>query len=207
MAKQKSGNGNGKSLSTQQAVNSAVWNICNILRRSNCAGALQYVQELTWILFLRILDEREQQEAEEAEAIGIPFTPSLASPYRWCDWAAPFDQDAPPLATFTEDKPHGWKPKELQEGKDFNAFINFVNGELLPYLRLLSDPEKNPDATPRQKVIGEIMSGVERVRVDTEKNLLDVLDKVQEISEQNIDPTHVFPLSQVFEGLLLKMGE
>ena len=208
MAKQKkNGNSNGKPLNSQQAVNSAVWNICNILRRSNCAGALQYVPELTWILFLRILDEREKQEVEEAEAIGIPFTPSLKSPYRWRDWAAPFDQDAPPLAAFAEDKLQGWKRKELQEGKDFNAFINFVNGELLPYLRSLSDPEKNPDATPRQKVIGEIMSGVERVRIDTEKNLLDVLDKVHQISEQNIDPTHVFPLSQVYEGLLLKMGE
>jgi type I restriction enzyme M protein len=29
------------------------------MRRSNCAGALQYAPELTWILFLRILDERE----------------------------------------------------------------------------------------------------------------------------------------------------
>ena len=38
------------------------------MRRSNCAGALQYVPELTWILSLRILDERE---AEEAEALVI----------------------------------------------------------------------------------------------------------------------------------------
>jgi len=35
-----------------------------------CAGALQYVPELTWILFLRILDERETREAAEAEALG-----------------------------------------------------------------------------------------------------------------------------------------
>jgi type I restriction enzyme M protein len=208
MAKpKKKANGNGKTLNTQQAVNSAIWNICNILRRSNCAGALQYVPELTWVLFLRILDDREQQEAEEAEAIGVSFTPSLKAPYRWRDWAAPFDEDAPPLATLTEDKPQGWKRKELQEGKVFNAHINFVNTELLPHLRSLSDPVANPGATPRQKVIGEIMSGVERVRIDNETNLLDVLDKVHEISEQNIDPTHVFPLSQVFEGLLLKMGE
>src|SRR5437868_12927645 len=108
MAKQKkNGNSNGKALNTQQAVNSAVWNICNILRRSNCAGAMQYVPELTWILFLRIFDEREQLEAEEAEAISVPFTPSLKSPYRWRDWAAPFDQDVPPLAAFAEDKPQG----------------------------------------------------------------------------------------------------
>ena len=60
---------------------------------------------------------------------------------------------------------------------------------------------------PRQKVISEIMSGVEKVRIDTEKNLLDVLDKVHEITNDGIDPTHVFTLSQVYEGLLLKMGE
>jgi type I restriction enzyme M protein len=203
----KNPNGNGKVLNTQQAVNSAVWNICNILRRSNCAGALQYVPELTWILFLRILDEREQQEAEWYEANADTFTPSLQPPYRWRDWAAPFDEDTPPLVAASEDEPQGWKRKELQQGGQFGGVLNFVNNELLPHLRSLSDPVKHPDATPRQKVIGEIMSGVERVRIDTEKNLLDVLDRVHEIREENIDPTHVFPLSQVFEGLLLKMGE
>ena len=40
------------------------------MRRSNCAGALQYVSELTWILFLRILDEQEPKDAERAEAVG-----------------------------------------------------------------------------------------------------------------------------------------
>jgi Type I restriction-modification system methyltransferase subunit len=208
MAKQRKKNesGNGKVLNTQQAVNAAVWNICNILRRSNLAGALQYVPELSWILFLRILDEREQIEAEDAEAISLQFTPSLQSPYRWRDWAAPYDDNVP-LVAASEDKPQGWKRKELQEGQEFDGVINFVNNELLPHLRSLSNPVEHSDATPRQKVIGEIMSGVQHTRVDTEKNLLDVLDRVHGISEQNIDTTHVFPLSQVFEGLLLKMGE
>src|SRR6266851_497306 len=80
---------NGKKLATQQSVNSAVKNICNIMRRSNCAGAMQYVPELTWILFLRILDEREARESEEADALGVSFTPSLTTPCRWQDWAAP----------------------------------------------------------------------------------------------------------------------
>ena len=31
-------NGNGKKLVTQQSVNSAVKSICDIMRRSNCAG-------------------------------------------------------------------------------------------------------------------------------------------------------------------------
>lgn len=86
---QKSGGNNGRRLPTQQSVNAAIKSICDIMRRSNCAGALQYVPELTWILFLRILDEREIREAEEAEAVGAEYTPSLEAPYRWQDWAAP----------------------------------------------------------------------------------------------------------------------
>ena len=180
-------NGNGRTLLSQQSVNGVVKSICDIMRRSNCASALQYVPELTWILFLRILDEREQQEQEEAEAVGADFSPSLINPYRWQDWAAPA----------------GAKRKELQNAA-LNAFMNFVNNELLPYLKGLRD---NPNATSRQKVISEIMSDVDHVRVDTERNLLDVIDKVHTISNENVDSTHVFLLSQVYEGLLLKMGE
>ena len=62
------GNGNGKRHATQQSVNAAIKSICDIMRRSNCAGAMKYVPELTWILFLRILDERETQEADAALA-------------------------------------------------------------------------------------------------------------------------------------------
>ncbi len=178
---------NSRRLASQQSVNGAIKSICDIMRRSNCAGALQYVPELTWILFLRILDERETREAEEAEAVGAEHTPSLEAPYRWQDWAAP----------------GGPKRTELQNGA-LGAFFGFVNGDLIPHLKGLRE---KPNAAPRQKVISEIFSGVERTRIDTERNLLDVLDKVHEISGERVDPTHVFTLSQVYEGLLLKMGE
>ncbi|MZP28707.1 N-6 DNA methylase [Heliobacterium undosum] len=189
MARQKktNGNDNGKTLTTQQGMNQYVKNICDIMRRSNCAGALQYVPELTWILFLRILDEREHIEAEEAEAVGIDFITSLSKPFRWQDWAAP----------------EGEKRKELQEGA-LGAFFGFIHGELLPYLKKLKDL---PNATPRQKVISEVLSGVDRVRIDTERNMLEVLDRVNEITVNAIDDTHIFALSQIYEGLLLKMGE
>ncbi len=188
MAKtRKDDNGNGKAFATQESLNNEIKNICDIMRRSNCAGAMQYVPELTWILFLRILDENETREADEAQALGLPFTPSLANPYRWCDWAAP----------------EGPKRVQLQNGA-LGAFFDFVNNELLPHLKALKD---QPNATSKQKVISEIMSGVDRVRIDTERNLLDVLDKVNEISQASVDQDHIFTLSQVYEGLLLKMGE
>lgn len=187
MGRKSAANGNGRRLATQQSLNGVIKNVCDIMRRSNCAGALQYVPELTWILFLRILDEREEQEAEHADALGVEFRPSLEPPYRWRDWAAP----------------GGPKRRELEAGTLGSTF-GFVNKELLPHLRGLRD---RPGSTPRQKVISEIMSGVERTRIDTERNFLDVLDKVDEISAEAVDPTHVFTLSQVYEGLLLKMGE
>lgn len=178
---------NGKAYTTQQSLDSAIWSVCDILRRSNCASALQYIPELTWLLFLRILDEREAWDAESAEAVGQPFTPSLVAPYRWQDWAAR----------------HGPKRVEAANGA-LGGMFGFVNGELLPYLKGL---RHHPNATARQKVISEIMSGVDRPRVDTEKNFLDVLDKIAELRSDAIDPTHIFALSQVYEGLLLKMGE
>src|SRR5437667_7862373 len=85
----RSRNPNNKRHVTQQSVNAAIKSICDIMRRSNCAGAMQYVPELTWLLFLRILDERETREAEEAEAVSAEYAPSIESPYRWQDWAAP----------------------------------------------------------------------------------------------------------------------
>jgi type I restriction enzyme M protein len=51
------------------------------------------------------------------------------------------------------------------------------------------------------------MTAVERVRVDSETNLRDILDRVHELSIDHIDDTHFFTLSQVYENLLLKMGE
>ncbi len=43
--------------------------------------------------------------------------------------------------------------------------------------------------------------------MDSETNLRDILDKVDEISIDHVDDTHFFTLSQVYEDLLLKMGE
>src|SRR4051794_9082394 len=182
-------------LGTQQSVDAAVWSICDVMRRGNVGSALQYVPELTWILFLRILDETEEREALEAKVLGHDYTPSLSHPYRWTDWARPIDPKAPKTETNTR--------RELTE-QGSGKVLEFVNSRLIPHLKALRD---KPDATPRQKVIAEILSGVERVRIDTETNLLEVLDKVHEISQQDIDPTHVFALSQIYEGLLLKMGE
>jgi type I restriction enzyme M protein len=192
-----------------RSLSAFVKSICDVLRRSNCASALQYVPELTWILFLRILDAQEKRDREAAVAVGEDFTPALASPFRWQDWAAPFKDDATHPKT-NEGKPYGWKRQELFSKGDGKLF-DFINAELLPHLHSLDiDPITklpNLNASRKQRVIGRIMTAVERVRVDSETNLRDILDKVDEISIDHVDDTHFFTLSQVYEDLLLKMGE
>lgn len=195
-----------KAIASTQSLSSFVKSICDIMRRSNCASALQYVPELTWILFLRILDAQEERARESAEALGKLFTPALRAPYRWQDWAAPLKQDSP--ARTPEGQPVGWKRDELK-AKVGDLFA-FINKDLLPHLHsldVLPDGRPNPAASPKQRVIGRIMSAVERVRVDSETNLCDILDKVNDIHTDHIDDQHFFTLSQVYEDLLLKMGE
>lgn len=174
-------------LATPASVNAAIKQIADVMRRANYAGALQYVPELSWLLFLRILDEREELEAEEAAAVEADFGPSLAAPFRWRDWA----------------EPDGVKRRELTDAP-MGSYLGFVNGELLPYLRGLRD---RPGASARQKVISQVVSAVDKVGVDTEKNLLDILDRIDAIRLEAVDQTHLFTLSQAYEGLLLKMGE
>jgi type I restriction enzyme M protein len=187
MRGQKNSLSTGKRFTTQQSLNNAIWGICDVLRRSNCAGALQYIPELTWILFLRILDEQEMYELEDARVQGVKFLPSIESPYGWQDWAAP----------------DGLKRIEIQS-RGAGALFSFINSEMLPYLRSLRG---RSNATPRQKVVSEIISNVDRVHIDSERDLADVLNRVHKINSKNIDATHIFALSQVYEGLLRKMGE
>ena len=197
-----------KPIASLSSLSAFVKGVCDVMRRSNCASALQYVPELTWILFLRILDTQEQREAAAAQIQGRDFTPALHSPYRWQDWAAPWSA-APDHPRTTDGKPQGWKRQELFALGD-GHLIGFINKALLPQLHrldLLPDGRPNPAASRKQRIVGRIMAAVERVRVDSETNLADILDRVHRLSIEHIDDTHFFTLSQVYEDLLLKMGE
>ena len=153
------------------------------------------------MMFLRILDEREQEEELECEAVGKTFVPSLESPYRWRDWGSPV----------------GTKRVEIQEKGKLGDFLIFVNKHTTPeeigqgkekgLIQYMKSFESDPNASIKQKIISQIFREIDKTQLASERNLLDVLDKVDNLTTENIDDTHQFPLSQVYEGLLLKMGE
>ena len=173
-------------IDSPSSLDARIKTVCDVLRRSNCAGALQYVPELTWLLFLRFLDEREEREEREARALGRRYEESIREPFRWRDWAAP----------------DGVKRNLLQHGAGDSVFT-FLENDLLPYLHALGEN----GSAPRQRLIGQILSSVDGTRVDTERNFYDVVDLVDDIRQGAISDQHLFPLSGAYEGLLLSMGE
>lgn len=174
-------------ISTQSVLDARIKGVCDVLRRSNCAGPLQYVPELTWLLFLRFLDERETLDQRDAEILGIPFRVSLDDPYRWRSWAARA----------------GERRGELQSGSIGDVF-RFLQHDLLPHLQSVGGAT---DASPRQRLISRIVADVNETRVDTERNFLDVIDRIDDIRLGEIDGQHMFALSAAYEGLLLSMRE
>ena len=155
--------------------------------------ALQYVPELTWILFLRLLDAQETRDLEEAEALGRKdFAPALREPTAGRTGRRHITT-SPATPTTPEGKPVGWKRQELYAAGEGKLF-DFINKELLPSLHGLDIDSRtglpNPAATRKQRIIGRIMTAVQVVRVDSETNLRDILDRVDEISVDNFDDTH-----------------
>jgi len=191
-----------KTILNQGAMDRSIKQVCDILRRDKAKGARLYVPELTWMLFLCHLDLFEIEQEQRSYALGRHYTPILDSPYRWRDWAAPFDKkkDMEEIITHQE---QGWKRCELIN-KQFGAFLKFVNDTLFPHMMNM---KKNPSATHKQKIISEIFINKKNTILNSENNLLDAIDKVYALSNSDIDNTHLFPISQAFEGLLPSLGE
>jgi type I restriction enzyme M protein len=78
--------------STAQQLASLIKSCRDIMRKDKgLNGDLDRLPMLTWIMFLKFLDDMEEIRKEEATLAGIKFRPTIESPYRWRDWAAKLD--------------------------------------------------------------------------------------------------------------------
>src|SRR5947209_2387644 len=77
---------------TAQKLGSIVKAARDIMRKDKGLNRdLDRLPMLTWIMFLKFLDDMERVWEEEAELAGERFRPAIAPPYRWRDWAANAD--------------------------------------------------------------------------------------------------------------------
>src|SRR5947199_4819589 len=75
--------------STAQQLASLVKSCRDIMRKDKgLNGDLDRLPMLTWIMFLKFLNDMEEIRAEEAKLAGKKFRPAIEPPYRWRDWAA-----------------------------------------------------------------------------------------------------------------------
>ena len=151
-------------------------------------GDLDRLPMLTWIMFLKFLDDMEQIAEQEAKMAGKRFRPALEAPYRWRDWAA---------------KPEGITGDEL---------ISFVNNEeavrpdgkkgpgLFAYLRGL----QGANGGDRRDVIATVFKGTIN-RMINGYLLRDVINKVSDIHFTSSDEIHT--LGHLYESMLKEMRD
>ena len=64
-------------------------NIDDILYKdAGCSSELDYVEQTSWILFLKYLEDFEKDRKTSAELAGKTYTPIIGKEYRWNIWAA-----------------------------------------------------------------------------------------------------------------------
>lgn len=99
---------------SRETLNAQFWKACKILRQDdNTNSLLDYVEQISWLLFLKCFEEFEQKHRAEAEYEGKTYQPILAKKYQWSSWT---------------------DPKQRLTGIDL---ISFLSDELFPYLRSL----------------------------------------------------------------------
>src|SRR5215469_13021471 len=88
--------------STAQQLASIVKSCRDIMRKDKgLNGDLDRLPMLTWIMFLKFLDDMEQVREAEAKVAGKRYRPSIERPYRWRDWAStPEGITGPELVAF-----------------------------------------------------------------------------------------------------------
>src|ERR1700692_2792798 len=80
---------NDQPLTTAQRLGSVVKSARDIMRKDKgLNGDLDRLPLLTWIMFLKFLDDLELQREDAARLSGKKFRPAIEPPYRWRDWAA-----------------------------------------------------------------------------------------------------------------------
>lgn len=64
-------------------------NIDDILRADNAGGAMDYIEQTSWIIFLKYLDDLESEREKSAVLGGKKYIRILEEKFQWKNWACP----------------------------------------------------------------------------------------------------------------------
>jgi type I restriction enzyme M protein len=177
------------SQTTAQSLGSLVKACRDIMRKDKgLTTDLDRLPMLTWIMFLKFLDDMEQIRETEAKLEKKRFQPAIESPYRWRDWAA------------------------QSEGITGDALIAFINNEeatrpdgkkgpgLFAYLRSL----QGKNGGDRRDVIRSVFTGTVN-RMINGYLLKDVVNKINGIHFTSTE--EIYTLGHLYESMLKQMRD
>ncbi|MCX6220820.1 MAG: N-6 DNA methylase [Bacteroidia bacterium] len=161
-------------------------NIDDILHKdAGCGSELDYVEQTSWVLFLKYLDDLEKDKATVAELTGKTYNPIIRTEFKWDVWAAP----------------------KLDNGKiDHNALTGddlkeFVDHKLFPYLKKFKTDAVSADTIEYK--IGEIFSELKN-RLQSGYALRDVINLIDELRFRTHAEKH--EMSHLYESKIQNMG-
>lgn len=158
-------------------LSSTIKSIQDIMRKDDGVdGDAQRLGQLTWMLFLKVFDQREEEWEDDNAAYQSP----LPERFRWRNWAAHVagaDGKKAPQKTPTE-------------------IVGFVNNELFPTLKGQIDA----DRSPQHKVIREVFRDANNY-MKSGPQMLAVIEKLEEAINFHDFKTRA-SLGDVYEQML-----
>jgi len=162
-------------------------NIDDILHKdAGCGSELDYVEQTSWILFLKYLDDLEKDRATAAELTGKTYTTIIETDYSWTIWAAPKG-----------------KNEKLDHHKALTGddLTDFVNGKLFNYLKKFKQSAESADTIEYK--IGEIFSELKN-RIQSGYNLREVINLIDQLRFRTHAEKH--EMSHLYEDKIKNMG-
>ncbi len=162
-------------------------NIDDILHKdAGCGSELDYVEQTSWILFLKYLDDLENDKKTAAELAGKKYNNIIDPVFQWNKWAAPKGKDGKidHHAALTGDD-----------------LADFVNIKLFPYFKQFKKDAESADTIEYK--IGEIFSELKN-RIQSGYNLREVINRIDELRFRTHAEKH--EMSHLYEDKIKNMG-
>lgn len=153
---------------------------------AGCGSELDYVEQTTWILFLKYIDDLEKEKETSAELAGKTYVSIISPEFQWSVWAVPKGKDGK------------LDHHKALTGDDLN---DFVNQKLFPYLKKFKISAENADSI--QYKIGEIFSELKN-RIQSGYNLREVINLIDQLSFGSSEEKH--EMSHLYESKIQNMG-
>ena len=163
-------------------------NIDDLLYKDSGADSeLDYIGQTSWVMFLRYLDELEQDKADKAGLEGKEYQYILDEEYRWTQWAMPKNEEG---------------KLDIHQAMTGIDLVQFVDFKLFPYLAGFRLKNIDNPQTIEYK-IGEIFSELKN-KIQSGYNLREILGYADELPFRSNTDKH--ELSHLYESKIKNMG-